>query len=95
VHRPFVDRPNFRVIEAITGPMNAGVGTPQPIDPSLRSEIHYLHAPTAESPIKSWSDALGYFNFGALEFAANGELTLRVIGVSGKTMYEERVPAPQ
>ncbi len=93
-HRPFADRPEFRVIEAISGPMNAGVQTPQPIDPSLRSEIRFLHAPSAESPIETWEQALRYFNFGALEVAESGELTLRIIGVTGESLYEERFAPP-
>jgi alkaline phosphatase D len=90
VHRPFADRPEFRVVEAISGPLNAGVGMAQPIDPQLRSEIRFLHAPTKEAPIRGWDEALGYFNFGALEVAADGSLTLRIVATSGATLYEER-----
>ena len=78
----------FALVEAITGPMNAGVQSAQIIDPSLRSEIRFLHAP--ESPIRSWDEALGYFNFGEFDVSADGALTVRVVGVSGAALYEER-----
>lgn len=95
VHRPFPERAGFRVIEAISGPLNAGLGVEQPPDPTLHSEVRFVHAAPADPPLTGWDDALRYFNFGALEIAADGRLTIRIVGVSGASLYEESfAPSP-
>ena len=95
MHRPFPERADFRVIEAISGPLNAGLGIEQPLDPTLHSEVRFVHAAPAAPPLTRWDDALGYFNFGALEIAADGRLTIRIVGVNGASLYEESfAPSP-
>jgi alkaline phosphatase D len=95
VHWPFPDRADFRVIEAVSGPLNAGLGIEQPPDPTLHSEVRYVHAAPADPPLARWDEALRYFNFGALEVAADGRLTVRIVGVDGATLYEESfAPSP-
>jgi alkaline phosphatase D len=95
VHRPHAEHGDFRVIEAISGPLNAGLGIEQPPDPTLHSEVRFVHAAPADPPLARWDDALRYFNFGALEVAADGRLTVRIVGVDGATLFEESfAPSP-
>jgi hypothetical protein len=95
VHRPLPERADFRVIEAISGPLNAGLGIEQPPDPTLHSEVRFVHAAPANPPLARWDDALRYFNFGALEVAADGRLTVRIVGVDGASSSRELRAEPK
>ena len=89
VHRPVGEDAGFRVIEAVSGPLNAGLGTARPIDPSLRGDVRFVHAAPDPSALAGFEDALRFFNFGGLEVDTAGALTLRILDVEGKTLWAE------
>jgi alkaline phosphatase D len=89
-HHPVAEDSGFRVIEAVSGPLSAGLGTAGPVDPALRPEVLFVHAVPDRAPLASFEAAMRYFNFGALELDATGVLTVRILDVAGGTLFAER-----
>lgn len=89
VHRPFAADPGFEVIEAVTGPLNAGVGAPRSVDPALHPDVRFVYAPPDPSKLAVWAEARRWFNFGAVEIGADGAMTLRVLDVDGRSLWSE------
>ena len=86
VHRPIAEDADFRVIEAVSGPLNAVLGTPRVADAALHPEVRFVHAAPAR-PTR-FESAARVFNFGALEpDAAAGSRSDR--RQRGATLYAE------
>ncbi len=88
VYRPMPEDPSFRVLEAVSGPLSAALGTPRDADPQLRPEVKFLYG-TSTRPA-SFEEAARFFNFGALEVDAAGGLTIRIVDAEGATRYAGR-----
>ena len=92
VIREMLERARFRVIEAVSGPLSAILGSPREVDAALRPEVRFVHAVKPGAALASFDEALGWFNFGALELAEDGALTVRILDAAGETLYAERFP---
>lgn len=86
-YTPFADDPTFRVHEAAVGPGNAGVFPNRAFDTSFGTESLFFHGPESADAIRDWEDAKRWFNYGAIDIDAAGELTLRVKDTTGATLY--------
>lgn len=89
VHRPLADVPTFEVIEAIAGPLAAGFGEPPTPDSTLNPQLLFERAPAA--PPASRQAAEGWLNFGTLEIAADGALTLGFRNARNEPLFERRL----
>jgi alkaline phosphatase D len=88
---PFPDDPRFAVYELVTGPMNAGIFPTTDFDKTLHPERLALFGPASPGAVRSWAEAKRWFNFGELELAAGGSLTLRIVDAGGRTRFERRL----
>jgi alkaline phosphatase D len=94
VYRPFADDPTWLSHEVICGPLNAGIYPNLAVDPTFRPERLFLYAPPAPASIASIEEAIGWFNFGLIDIAADGTLTAAIIDGRGRRVWEQRfVPA--
>jgi alkaline phosphatase D len=84
---PFAADPAFAVYELATGPMNAGIFPTADFDTTLNPGKLFGPAPAAG--VASWMDAKRAFNFGELDVAADGSLTVRVVNTTGETEFEQ------
>lgn len=102
-YRPFPRFPAFVFHEMATGPLQAGLFPNALLDDSFNPERLFRWPPlprdtgegAREVEIASFDEALHWFNFGELEFDAEGKLTLRVVNGEGTTVYEETLEPAQ
>jgi alkaline phosphatase D len=93
-YTPFADDPGFHVNELVTGPMNAGI-FPSPVyDTTLNPARLALFAPLSIGSVTSWEEAKHWFNFGELDFARGGSITLRIVNTAGATQFEQTLTSP-
>jgi alkaline phosphatase D len=90
---PFAEDPGFAVHELVTGPMNAGIFPTTDFDTTLNPERLAFFGPPSPGAVTSWSQAKHWFNFGELELARDGSLTIRIVNSAGETEFE-RTLAP-
>jgi alkaline phosphatase D len=91
---PFADDPDFTVYELVTGPMNAGIFPTTDFDATLNPERLAFFGPPSPGAVTSWTEAKHWFNFGQLELAGDGRLTMRIVNTAGETEFERTlVPA--
>jgi alkaline phosphatase D len=83
---PFADDQDFTVTELITGPMNSGIFPNPAFDTTLSPERLTFFAPP--SAVTTWADAKHWLNFGELDFARDGALTMRIINSLGEVEFE-------
>lgn len=91
-HHPIPGRREVSMLEAVVGPLNAGLFPKRELDDSLRPEVRFFHGPASPDAVADYADALRWFNFGELEVDAEGRLTLRVLDVEGEELYAETLP---
>lgn len=84
-YRPFPEYPDFEFYEFITGPLNAGAFRREEFDESFNPERLYLYG---SATIKTFDDAVRWFNYGEIAVSETGELTLKVINGLGEVVYE-------
>ena len=97
-YRPLPGRPGFVFHEVVTGPISAGIFPSDDLDPSFHP-TRLFRWPAArdaggEIAIESFDQAMDVFNFGELDVAADGTLTVRVVNGRGRVVYEQRLEAP-
>jgi alkaline phosphatase D len=85
---PFSDDPGFAVHELVTGPMNAGIFPTTDFDSTLNPQRLTFFGPASPSAVMSWSQAKHWFNFGELQLAGGGSLTMRIINTAGEIEFE-------
>lgn len=86
-YQPFSEHPDFRFLEVVTGPLNAGVLGDLALDTTFNPERLFYHAPRSPEDVKSFDEALGWFNFGVLDFGRAGTLTVSVRDARGKILF--------
>ncbi|MDX2168148.1 MAG: alkaline phosphatase D family protein [Deltaproteobacteria bacterium] len=85
-YRPIAADPSFVSRELVTGPLNAGVFPKDDLDPTFHPERLFLFPPVG-TRLASFDDALSAFNFGLLEIAPNGRLSIAVMNAKGQVAY--------
>lgn len=93
-YRPFDDDPDWTSVELISGPLNAGIFPNLGVDPTFHPERLFLHAPASVDAVPSFDAALGWFNFGVIDVAADGTLSASIINGHGEVVYQLHM-APQ
>ena len=86
---PFAGDPGFAVYELATGPMNAGIFPTTDFDTTLNPERLAFFGPPSPGAVTTWAEAKHWFNFGELDFARGGALTMRVVNTAGTTEFEQ------
>jgi alkaline phosphatase D len=86
-YRPFADHPGFVVHELATGPLNAGIFPIPDVDPTLSPEVLKFYGPPTAGAVTTWAEAKRWFNFGTLEVAPDGSLTLGIVNTAGDTVF--------
>jgi alkaline phosphatase D len=92
VIRPFPDDRSWTAFEITSGPLNAGVFPRLDVDPTFHPERLFLYGPPSADDIRSFDEAIGWFNFGVLDVTANGELTVSIVNGLGKTVFRRSLP---
>jgi alkaline phosphatase D len=85
---PFADDPTFAVHELVTGPMNAGIFPTTDFDTTLNPERLGLFAPPSSGAVTTWTEAKHWFNFGELDIARGGALSMRIVNTAGEVEFE-------
>jgi alkaline phosphatase D len=93
-YTPFAEDPDFHVNELVTGPMNAGIFPTTAFDTTLNPERLVLFAPPSIGAVRSWAEAKHWFNFGELDFARGGALTMRIVNTAGSVEFEQTLRPP-
>jgi alkaline phosphatase D len=84
-YRPFISDPEFGFYEFITGPLNAGAYLREEFDTSFNPERLYLYG---SRTIKTFEEAIRWFNFGEISIDEEGKLHVRVINGLNETVYD-------
>jgi alkaline phosphatase D len=85
---PFAGDPGFAVHELVTGPMNAGIFPTTDFDTTLNPERLAFFGPPSAGAVTTWPQAKHWFNFGELELARDGSLTIRIVNTAGETEFK-------
>lgn len=89
-HRPVAADPDWTVIEAVSGPLQAGIFPKVDVDPALGSERWFFHGPASVEAVTTWEEARRWFNVGRLEVDEAGRLTLWWENAMGDTLGMRR-----
>jgi alkaline phosphatase D len=93
VHRPKSKKGTLEILELVVGPLSAGVFPNKAFDRDLDSERLFFYGPESLESIKSFDQALGWFNFGAIEVKDDGTLRFEVVNGKGEIVHQlERKP---
>ena len=90
VLRPFADDPTWVAREYVSGPLNAGIFPNPRLDPTFNPERRFTYAPASADGLR-YDHALGWFNFGVVEVAADGTLTVSIVNGRSERVFEERL----
>jgi alkaline phosphatase D len=85
---PFAADPGFAVHELVTGPMNAGIFPTMDFDTTLNPQRLAFFGPPSPGAVTTWTEAKHWFNFGELDVARGGTLTLRIVNTAGEVEFE-------
>ncbi len=85
VFTPFAESPQFRIHEAIAGPLSAVLGNRRPVDRTFNPTELFFHAP-AKNSVTSFEEARKWLNFGIVKIDEDGTLTVSVISDTGATV---------
>jgi alkaline phosphatase D len=85
---PFAGDPGFAVHELVTGPMNAGIFPTMDFDTTLNPQRLAFFGPPSPGAVTTWTEAKRWFNFGELELASAGALTMRIVNTAGEIEFE-------
>ena len=81
------------IIEAITGPLSAGIFPNPTLDPTFSPEALFYWAPEGGADAPTWKAARHFFNWGELEIAEDGAARLSVRTLDGE-VYGLALPRP-
>jgi len=91
-YHPYTDYPEFSFYELITGPLNAGAYLREEFDTSFNPERLYLYG---SSTIKTFDEAVRWFNYGEISIDEEGKLQTRVINGLDESIFELKLgPRP-
>lgn len=87
--QPFADDSDFRPLEIVVGPMNAGYFGRDMLDPTLRPTSWFYLDPTP--PPVTLNQVKRLWNFGLLQVDADGGLELSIVDAHGETRFQRRL----
>jgi alkaline phosphatase D len=90
-YTPFAARPDFKVHELVTGPLNAGIFPTRDFDSTLNPERLAFFGPATPEAVTSWAEAKRWFNFGTLAIDRRGSLTMRIVNTAGERAFQLEV----
>jgi alkaline phosphatase D len=93
-YQPFADHPDFVVHEFVSGPLNAGVFPQLTLDDTFRPRRLFLWGPKSPDDIRSYGDALEWFNFGLLDIDEDGRLRISIVNARGETVARHAIERP-
>ena len=85
-HTPIPDRPEFFMLEAVAGPLAAGLFPHRDLDRSLRPRRLFFHGPEPADTDMDFRASLHWMNFGLLDIEADGRLILRYVNALGEEL---------
>jgi alkaline phosphatase D len=88
---PFPEAPDFVVHELVAGPLQAALFPNLELDPTLHPERLFFHGPVDPRAVASLADAKHWFDFAELDLDAGGELMLRIVDATGRSVFEHRL----
>jgi alkaline phosphatase D len=87
VYHPLADDPSWSTTEFTSGPLNAGVFPRSDLDLTFRPERLFQYGPPTPEAIASFDEAIGWFNFGEVDIAADGTLTVSIVSGRGDAAF--------
>ena len=87
VYRPFGDDATWETRELITGPLNAGVFPNRALDDTFRPERLFFYGPQTADSIRSFAEAVTWFNFGLIEVLPGARLSISIVNGDGQPVY--------
>ena len=91
-HSPFPDHPEFTMIEAVAGPLSAGLFPHSELDASLQPRRLFLHGPEGPDRELDFAASLEWMNFGLLDVSEQGGLILRYVNGAGREIFRLELP---
>jgi alkaline phosphatase D len=85
---PFAADGGFTVHELVTGPMNAGIFPTTDFDTTLNPQRLAFFGPPSPGAVTTWTEGKHWFNFGELDLARSGALTIRIVNTAGAIPFE-------
>jgi alkaline phosphatase D len=94
-YAPFAAAPDFRFLELISGPLNAGLFPNPRFDPTLGPQRLFYYAPADARSVRTFADAKRWFSFGLLDVEADGTLTARIVNGLGEEVFRLTLAAQE
>lgn len=92
-YRPFPEEDDdFVFLETVVGPLSAGLFPNRELDPTLNPERLFFHGPTDVSSVETYEEAVGWFNFGEIAIARDGDLSIRIFDGRGRQLFTRTLP---
>ena len=88
-YRPFADDPSWVSYEYTSGPLNAGVFPHLKLETTFHPERLFLYGPSSPDAIASFDEAIGWFNFGVVDVAADGMLEVSIVNGRGEQVFRQ------
>lgn len=82
-HRPLPEARDWQIHELVSGPLHAGLGIDDELDPTLGPDLLFRH----QAPTRTPEDPLAWFNFGVLEVSADGHLSLTLTNARSQELW--------
>lgn len=76
----------------VSGPLNAGLFPNRNYDTSLGTQSLFFYG-SESAAVTTWEQAKPWMNFGMVEVAENGALTLSVRDVMGSAVFQKTLAA--
>lgn len=94
-YRPLAEDESFQLWEFVAGPLAAGLYPKREFDSSFGAERLFFFGPAEEDTPATYAAAKKWFNFGFVEVAADGKLSVTLRDVEGKVVAGQVLtPAP-
>lgn len=86
--RPYKNDPALICYEFMAGPLSAGLLPNRTLDPTLKPERLFSHGPENPDAVSSFPQAKHWLNFGVVDIAENGMLSVQFINAEGQTVWK-------
>ncbi len=90
-YAPLPDRPDFRPLEIVTGPLHAAIAGSEEFDDTFRPERLFRFAAPDPAAVVTLDEARRYFNFGELAVDERGRLAVEVVNARGERVWQLEV----